>query len=279
MAELVAGLGVPHTPLLWRLMADDVPADLRVVSDEFARFRRLFEAARPDVVVAIGSDHFHAFDHTAMPAFLIGNADHIDGTFPNEQRAFGLPPIEVAGHCGLARALLGHHELAGGFDFAFSNRPRLDHAYVVPFLYLMPGLDIPVVPIHTNTNAPPLPRADRFLALGRHIRAVVDAYPADLRVVVIATGHLAFELGGPAMFQNRSSDPDFDAEAVDLIRRNNLGTAAATFQFDRLLGAGNLTFQVLNFLALGAAMNRPPTTAEGVACRFGHEPFFSWETP
>jgi protocatechuate 4,5-dioxygenase, beta chain len=277
VAELVAGFGVPHTPLLWRLMADDVPRDLRVVSDEFARFRRLFEAARPDVALLIGSDHFHQFDYSAMPAFSIGRADHIAGTFPNEERSFGLPRVELPGHCGLARALLGHHELAGGFDFSFSNRPHLDHAYVVPLLYLMPGLDIPVVPIHTNTNAPPLPPVRRFLDLGRHIRAAIEAYPADLRVVAIATGHLAFELGGPATFQGRSSDPAFDTEAIDLIRRSDLGVAADTFVFDRLLAAGNLTFQVLNFLTLSAAMDRSPTTAEGVACRFGHEPFFSWE--
>ncbi len=279
MAEVVAAYGVPHTPLLWRLMGQDPPPDLRVVADEFARFRRLVAAARPDVIVMIASDHFHQFDHSAMPAFCVGRADHLVGTFPNEERSFGLPRVELPGHCGLAGAILGHHELAGRFDFAFSNRPHLDHAYVLPLLYLVPGLDIPVVPIHTNTNAPPLPPARRFLDLGRHIRATVEAYPADLRVVVIATGHLAFELGGPAMFQNRSSDPDFDVEAVDLFRRGELETAADTFGFDRLLGAGNLTFQVLNFLALGAVMNSPPTTAEGVACRFGHEPFFSWETP
>lgn len=277
MAEIVAAFGVPHTPLLWRVLNADVPEDLTGVAEEFTRFRHLLEAARPDVVVLVGSDHFHQFTHEAMPAFLIGNADHIAGTFPSEERSFGLPTIEVPGHHGLARALLGHRELAGGFDFAFSNRPRIDHAYVVPLLYLIPGMNIPIVPIHTNTNAPPLPSAKRFVELGRHIRSAVEAYPPDLRVAVVATGHLAFELGGPRHFLGRSPDPAFDERAVGWIRDADLDAAVAGSGFDGLIAAGNLSFQFLNFLTLVASTDGPPTSAQGIACRFGTEPFFSWE--
>lgn len=279
MAEVVAAFGVPHTPLLWRLIGDDPPPDLRVVADEFARFRRLVADSRPDVIVMIGSDHFHQFDHSVMPAFSVGRADHIEGTFPNEERSFGLPRVELPGHCGLAGAILGHHDLNPSFDFAFTNRPRLDHAYVVPLLYLVPGLDIPIVPIHTNTNAPPLPTARRFVELGRYLRQVIDDYPAGLRVVVLATGHLAFELGGPRQFSGASPDPDFDRVAVDWIRRFELEAAVEATSFDRLFAAGNLSFQYLNLLALAALMGRRPVTAEGVACRFGNEPFFSWGPP
>jgi protocatechuate 4,5-dioxygenase, beta chain len=279
MAEVVAAFGVPHTPLLWRLIGDDPPPDLRVVADEFARFRRLMLDARPDMVVIIGSDHFHQFDHTMMPAFLVGRADRMVGTFPNEERSFGLPRIEVPGHCGLAGAILGHHDLAPGFDFAFSNRPHLDHTYVVPLLYLLPDLGVPVVPIHTNTNAPPLPTARRFVDLGRYLRRVIDGYPADVRVVVVASGHLAFELGGPRQFSGTSPDPAFDRDAVDWIRNFDVETAAEAATFDRLMGAGNVSFQYLNLLALAALMGRRPVTAEGVACRFGNEPFFSWGPP
>ncbi|MDH4119253.1 MAG: extradiol ring-cleavage dioxygenase [Acidimicrobiia bacterium] len=279
MAELAGAFGVPHTPLLWRLMAEEPPPDLRVVADEFARFRALIEEAGPDVIVFVASDHFHQYSHRNMATFAVGKADVIAGTYPNEEASFGLPRIQVPGHPGIARAILGRETLGGRFDFAFSDEPRLDHAYVVPLLYLVPDLSIPVVPIHTNTNAPPLPTARRFTELGVYLREAIEAWPSSERVLVLGTGHLAYELGGPRQFSGESTDPDFDRSAVGWIRDGALTEAVEGCTFDRLLAAGNLSFQFLNFLTLAALSGTRATTAEGVGCRFGNEPFFSWDTP
>lgn len=276
MAELVAALGIPHTPLLWRLMGEDPPPDLAPIKAAFEGASGALADARPDVIVLVGSDHFHEFHHGSMPAFSIGKADRISGTHSNEERVFGLPTIEVPGHPEFASALLGREELAGGFDFAYSDRPHLDHAYVVPLLYLRPGMDIPVVPVHTNTNAPPLPSASRFVELGRHIRTTIDQYPGGLRVAVLATGHLAYELGGPRQFTGESTDPEFDEAAVGWMSSGDLDTAVAHCTFDRFNTAGNLTFQYLNFLTLAAAAGTPASHAAAIACRFGNEPFFTW---
>ena len=276
MAELVAAFGVPHTPLLWRLMGDNPPPDLKPVAERFGQVEALLAQAAPDAIIIVGSDHFHQFHHGQMPAFSIGKADRMTGTYPNEERSFGLPTIEVDGQPGLAEALLGRTQLAGGFDFAFTNRPLLDHAYVVPLLYLRPQLDIPIVPIHTNTNAPPIPTAQRFVELGRHIRATIDSYADPQRVAVIATGHLAYELGGPQQFSGKSTDPAFDEMAVGWMRSGDVVEAATTCTFERLERAGNLTYQYLNFLTLAAATGTPADHAEGIACRFGNEPFFMW---
>lgn len=277
MAEIVAGFGVPHTPLLWRLMAEEIPPDLTDVHQGFTRVRQKLADIAPDVIVMVASDHFHQFSHAAMPALSIGNADVLDGTHPNEVRSFALPTVRIPGHRPLATALLGRETLAGTFDFAFSNRPVLDHAYVVPLLYTRPEMDIPVVPIHTNTNAPPLPPAHRFLELGRHIAHVVHEFDPNLRVVVVATGHLAYELGTASQFQGQSTDPAFDADAVAFMRSDEIDEVAGWATFDRMLRAGNLSFQYLNFLTLAAAMGRPASAAMGVECRFGAEPFFEWD--
>lgn len=276
MAELVCALGVPHTPMLWHLLENDVPPDLTGVALGFDRARAVLSEAEPDVIVMVASDHFHEFNHANMATFSVGKADHIDGTHRNEERSFGLPTVEMPGHPGLAEAIIGRENLAGGFDFSYSNNPHLDHAYVVPLLFLRPEMDIPVVPIHTNTNAPPIPTVKRFVELGRHIRAVLDRYDQGLRVAVIASGHLAYDLGGPNLFLGRSTDPEFDAMATDWIRRGDLDEAEAACTFTRLTEAGNLTFQFLNFLTLAAIAGRPADHAEGVACRFGHEPFYTW---
>lgn len=280
MAELVGAYGVPHTPLLWKMMDGDViPEDLDPINAHFARVRAAIDAAHPDAFVIVASDHFHEFNHANMAAFSIGKADRISGTHPNEERSFGLPTVEVPGHPGLAETILGRESLAGGFDFSYSNDPHLDHAYVVPLLYLRPEMDVPVVPIHTNTNAPPLPLASRFVALGDHIRHAIELHPDPIRVIALASGHLAYELGGPNQFLGRSTDPEFDEMAVGWIRDAALADAASQCTYERFTRAGNLTFQFLNFLTLAAIANRPADDALAIACRFGNEPFFSWDTP
>lgn len=280
MGEIVATFAVPHTPLLWRLLRDPLPDDLTGVADAYSEFRDRVAGMRPDAVIVVASDHFRQYSTANMPGFLVGRAGSMRGTHPNEERAFGLPSVTVSGHRDLAAAVVGHHQLAGGFDFSFSDEPWLDHGFVVPLLYLIPDLDIPVVPVHTNTNAPPLPPARRFHELGRHLRHAVQSHPGPERVVVVASCHLAYELGGPRQFLGASPDPDFDAAVV---RRALAGDARGLIElcsYEGMLAAGNLTFQVLNLLAsLGAAGDRPAGVARAVACRFGNEPFFAWEEP
>jgi aromatic ring-opening dioxygenase catalytic subunit (LigB family) len=277
MAEVVLTLGVPHTPLLWSLMTPPVPADLTGVMAEYTRFRRMLEEARPDTIVLVASDHFRQLMTANMPAFLIGKAARMRGTHPNEEREFGMPSVSVPGDEELARALLGHHELPKGFDFSFSDEPWLDHAFVIPLLYLTPALDVPIVPVFTNCNAPPLPGARRFADLGGYLRSTITAAAIDRRVAVLASGHLAFELGGPRQFLGESPDQEFDEQAVAWMAAGDVEGAVAGTGFDRLNGAGNLTFQVLNFItALAAAGGQPATHASAIPCRFGNEPFFAW---
>lgn len=277
MAEVVLTMGVPHTPLLWRLMRPPVPEDLRGVFTNFERFAGMLRDSAPDVIVLVASDHFRQLLTSNMPAFLIGKAAAMRATHPNEERSFGLPPATVRGDVEMAQDLLGYHELSESFDFAFSDEPWLDHAFMIPLLYLTPGLEIPIVPVLTNTNAPPIPSSRRFADLGVYIRRTVEESGLSRRVAIIGSGHLAYELGGPRQFTGGSSDEAFDARAVEWMAHAAVEEAVAACSFDRLLAAGNLTFQFLNFLTcMTAAGTRPTTMAEGTACRFGNEPFFAW---
>ena len=277
MGEIVLTLGVPHTPLLWNLTKPPVPEDVARVVAEYAHFRSLLADANPDTIVLVASDHFRQLMTINMPAFLIGKAPLMRGTHPNEEREFGIPQVNIPGDPELARVLLGHHELPAEFDFSFSDEPWLDHSFVVPLLYLTPDLEVPVVPVYTNCNAPPLPSAARFAALGDYLRNTINGSALERRVAVVASGHLAFELGGPRQFLGESPDGEFDEKAVSWMERGDLDGAVAGCGFDRLNDAGNLTFQFLNFVtALSAAGGFPATRAAGIACRFGNEPFFAW---
>lgn len=279
MAELVAVLGVQHNPLLWRTMRDPTPEDLERTSENFAAFRRALADARPDALVVLGSDHLRMFKHQNSPAFCIGKAPHYVCTYENEARTFDLDAWEVPGDTELAGWLLGGMELAGGFDFAMSNEWLLDHSYSIPLVYLT-DLDIPVVPIHANANIPPVPPARRFAELGAYLAEAIGAAPFDKRVAVIASGHLATEIGGPRQFLGGDPlDEEFDRQAVAWMRDGDLEGAVAGCSFERLLAAGNVTSQYLLFItALAAAGSRPASFAEGTPSRYAPGPFFLWDT-
>jgi hypothetical protein len=277
VAELVLGLGVPHTPLLWKALAEPIPPDLVPVAEGFQRFRTLLDQAHPDLLVVVGSDHLRAIVTANMPAFLIGKADRIRGTLPSEERSFSLPATLLPGHSRFARGLLGGNQVTEEFDFSYSDEPWLDHSFMVPLLFLRPALDLPVVPLHTNTSAPPIPRPARFLALGRYLSGFVQGWPGPERVALICSGHMAFELGGPRQFQIGSIDPGFDGAALSGLEEGNTAALLELITYQRMLQAGNLSFQFQNFLVgLAAFGERPTSEARTVECRFGNEPFFAW---
>lgn len=279
MAELATVVGVPHNPLLWRTMrADPVPDDLARTHANFSRFAEEIATAGIDVLVVVGSDHLRQFQWGNSPAFCIGKAERFTCTFENEIRTFGLEPWEMIGDPDLAGWLLGDSELQPDLDFAMSNEWVLDHSFTLPAKFLTPDLDVPIVPIHTNANIPPIPRAERYAALGRYLRRRIEAAPFDRRVALIASGHLATEIGGPRQFLGGGSpDQEFDDDAVRWMADGDLDAAVGGCTFERLAAAGNVTGQFLNFVTALAAAGGPASFAEGTVSRFANGPFFRWD--
>lgn len=275
MSELVAVVGVQHNPLLWRTLADPRDDDLVALRDAFAATSQRLLAARPDVLVIFATDHLTQWFYDNMPTFLIGKAPTVPATFPNEEREFGIPERELHGDVDLASWLL-HDCLGRGVDFASSDEYRADHSVLVPLHFLTPAYDIPMVPIFTNCIAPPLPPAHRVFAVGQAVRASIGDCPLPRRVAVLASGHLATEVGGPRHFQG-SPDLDFDAEAVAMVRDGKLSELDRLASFERLRAAGNVSHQFLNFVAaMGVVDGRPATHATAVYSRFATSPFFEW---
>jgi aromatic ring-opening dioxygenase catalytic subunit (LigB family) len=268
----------PHNPLLWRTMVDPIPEDLQGVAANFARIGDAIREERVDVIVEIGTDHVRQFYADNLPAFIVGKADSYHGVYENEVRTFGMQYCEVTGHRELADVITGREVLTEAIDFAVSHEWRLDHGFVIPLQYLTPELDIPVVPIHANATIQPLPSPRRFAVLGEHIRASVESWDSDARVALITSGHMATEIGGPRQFLGSGSpDQDFDDEAVGWMRDGDLEAAIAGCRYDRVMAAGNVTYQYVNVIAALAAMGgRPAELAEATTSRYASSPFFLW---
>jgi aromatic ring-opening dioxygenase catalytic subunit (LigB family) len=260
------------------MRADPVPDDLARTQANFERFAAGIADAEVDSLVVVGSDHLRQFSWANSPAFCIGKAERFTTTFENEIRTFGLEPWEMQGDVELAGWLLGNPELPESFDFSMSNEWVLDHSFTIPAKFLTPTLGIPIVPIHANANIPPLPRAGRFAALGQYLRQAIEAAPFDRNVAVVASGHLATEIGGPRQFLGGGSpDQDFDDAAVGWMATGDLDGAIAGCTFERLAAAGNVTSQFLNFLTGLGAAGGPASFAEGTPSRFANGPFFWWD--
>ncbi|HEX3924883.1 MAG TPA: extradiol ring-cleavage dioxygenase [Streptosporangiaceae bacterium] len=252
MATVAAVIASTHHPFYYRA-STAAGADRPPFADEWVAkigaFRETLTRARPDVLVMVGSDHFHQLWLDNMPQFLIGKAPFYNGNFYNEEREFGLPRMLLRGDEDLSAFLL-RGGIDEGFDLAFSNELRVDHSVTCPIITLRPDADLPIVPVYTNIFAPPMPQPKRFVQLGQALRRLIEAWPSDQRVAIIGTGHLSLELGGPRQFGPHGPDPEFDRKAVNWIATGDLDSALAEVSLDSLWQPGNATHGFMDFMLM-----------------------------
>ncbi|MFI9383838.1 2,3-dihydroxyphenylpropionate 1,2-dioxygenase [Kutzneria sp. NPDC052558] len=182
MSELVGLVALSHSPFATLMPPSDVDAPGGAFLAAAERVRRAVAALRPDAVVVIGPDHFHANFYDAMPPFVLGVEEAVGfGDFASREG-----PLPVAGELawsvrdGLA---------AAGFDLSLSYSLTVDHGVVQS--YDMVVGDVPMVPLVVNTAAPPLPSMPRCLELGRALGRVLRAAPFPGRVLIVASGGLS----------------------------------------------------------------------------------------
>jgi protocatechuate 4,5-dioxygenase beta chain len=211
-----------------------------------------------------------------IPPFLIGKAPVAQGPFPHEARVHKLSEYRTDIDQDLARTLL-RGGLERGVDFAFSDEFIVDHAFTMPLELIRPEMDIPIVPIFTNTIALPLPPAQRFYDIGFTLRAIIDDLAAAKRVAVIASGHTSLDVGGPKT--NQSVDPEFDRQMMAAIANGDVEAAIKGAAFERMFAAGNQTPGFLNFILLfGLVRGRPASYTALNPCRYAASPFMTWES-
>ena len=279
MAELSAVLATTHHPFY--LKATTAPPEERMPqADEWKRkveaYRETLTAAKPDILVMVGADHFHQFFSDNYPAFLIGKQPTYDAIFYNEEREFGIPPYVLDGHEELSGFML-QGLLDRGFDFSVSHELKLDHSIICPIITTRPDADLPVVPIYTNIFAPPLPSPKRFWQLGRAIRSIIDEYPSDLRIAAVGSGHLSLELGGPRQFGETGPDPVFDRKAIDWLAAGDIDAILENVTHESMAGAGNATHGFMDLiLMMGIAGAIPASYVDELDLFHTREMYMTW---
>jgi len=254
MAELVLGIGVPHTPYFPQMVEEE--GKLSRIGSLFRQVSERLEAAAPDLIVFLDSDHLVNFFYNNMPAFCVGLADEAEGPHETSRQ---MPWYKVKMNQQFARKLL-RYGLESGYDLAAAEELRLDHSILVPLHFLTPRMDIPIVPLFINGLAHPLPRARRCHALGRSLRRFIDRWPGKERVAVVASGSFSLEVGGPQMGW---IDQEWMTMVVELIRQGNAAELVRRATARRMLKAGNTGGELLNWIALlGAVENSSPSFIE-----------------
>lgn len=203
MAKIVAGIGASHTTLMntkWDTVAHLPKA--HAFRDALGAASTMLGDVGTDIAIIIGSNHFRGHWLDLMPSFAIG-VDEIDSSGEH-----GTPSGLQTGAPEHALSI-ANHLLDDGFDLAFSTRLGIDHGISHAIQYLTKENEIPIVPIMVNCFAPPLPRLNRCLALGRALAGAVKALPDDINVSIIASGGLSHKLPFPDWRSPKSDNDDF----------------------------------------------------------------------
>ena len=214
MARIVGAIATSHTPTIGfavdgRKQQDPV---WKPIFDAYAPITAWLSAQRPDVLFIVYNDHVTSFFFDHYSAFCLGIGEEYavadEGGGPRK-----LPPIRRTDRSRAISAVTSCDE----FDMSFFQDKPLDHGCFSPLSMLLPhdgqGWAMPIVPLQVGVLQFPVPSAKRCFRLGQSLRAAIESYPEDLKVVLVATGGLSHQVHGERCGFN---NPPWDHRLMDL---------------------------------------------------------------
>jgi hypothetical protein len=265
------------TPEVWEDNWQRCQAALTRLSEDFRR-------ADPDVALIIGDDQRELFTETNQPPMAVSGAprmttgllDDHDSEFLKEAARSYLMDAEFTfdGHAALAEDLV-RGLIDEGFDIGWmSAAPAgtgFGHAYGFPIHRFLQPAAARVIPFMLNTYYPPnQPTPRRCFELGRALRAVAAASPADARIAILASGGLSHFV----------VNEELDRQVLGAIASKD-GAALCDLPV-ALLNSGSS--EIRNWITVAGAMEGRPVdwseyvpvvrSAAGTGCGMG---FLSWQ--
>lgn len=166
------------------------------------KLRDLLQRASPDVLVVVGDDQHENFLDDNMPVFCVYRGSSLKPVKRDVRRPWRADHDErvLAIDSFKSSPELAEHIIPylinEGFDVASSNKLKpevgLGHAFTAIYTQIMPDGQIPIVPFMVNTFFPPnQPTPSRCYALGTALRKAIEAWDANKRVGIIASGGLS----------------------------------------------------------------------------------------
>ena len=216
-SRIVGGIGLSHVPSVGPAFDRGKQQDpaWKPLFDAYVPVREWLAKLKPDVAIVVYNDHVAEFTFDRYPTFALGAADR----YPIADEGFGTRPLpEIPGDAEFSIHLceeLVHRE----FDLTVCQELGVEHGFLVPMNLCFPhginkggtaGWPVKSVPLQVNVVQHPLPTALRCYKLGKALKAAVESYPGNLKVVVMGTGGMSHQLQGKRFgFMNEKFDQWF----------------------------------------------------------------------
>ncbi|MGB5079978.1 MAG: protocatechuate 3,4-dioxygenase [Burkholderiales bacterium] len=204
------------------------------VQEAMRRLRGEIAASKLDALIVVGDDQHELFQDSHMPAIGVYYGESIRNAARHNARRFNWPEewynraqmrrfedeSDAIYPCHRPLAL---HLIEGlverEFDVAavagLDETQSEGHAYSFVHRWYLKGEGasmIPVVPIFVNTYHPPnQPHPRRCERFGRTLKALIEGYPEDIRIGLIASGGLSHFM----------VEEDLDRAVIDALRRRD----------------------------------------------------------
>lgn len=221
---LTLGLAASYAPAMFRepaewgkvhdwLVADVAqPPELAketpdLLEEHAGRVRRAFDAlreslaqARAEALVVLASDTGRVFTGVQVPQMCTFLGDEFWGSTRFSELGEPADGDIIRLRCSPGLAAFVQRELVTkGFDMSYSQNLKplgqpdygSSPAFVEPARALFSNLDIPIVPIHINTQVTPAPSGHRCYAFGQAVAEVLQERPE--RIALLAAGGLSHD--------------------------------------------------------------------------------------
>lgn len=263
MAKLVAAGAVSHTALMIRAKDKAPNEQAENVFHAFSELGRRLKEKKVDTLIVLSSDHVKTFFVDNMPSICIGIGDKGEGWGDA-----GVPQYDVNLDQSLAMHLLSYG-LENSFDLSSSYDMKLDHGFIAPLHYLMPKMDIPIVPVFINSATLPISPMKRMYSFGEMLAQAITEWGEDKRVAIIATGGLSHWVAVPRMGEIAE---EFDLRFIDQLLKNQNEEIQRLRNEEILEEAGNGALEIRCWVAVAGAV---PDKKRELLC---YEPVTEWAT-
>jgi protocatechuate 4,5-dioxygenase, beta chain len=254
MGRIVGGIGLSHVPSIGPVVdrgRTQEPA-WKPLFEAYVRVRDWLAKIKPDVAIVVYNDHGADFTFDKYPTFALGVAER----YAIGDEGFGKRPLpEVIGDAELsthlAQALVYEHE----FDLTLCQELAVEHGFLVPMNLCFPhgadGWPVRAIPLQVNVIQHPLPTARRCYRLGQALRAAVETFPEDLKIVVMGTGGMSHQLQGKRFgYMNEK----FDQWFLDQLESDPEALARITHQ-EIMEQAGAEAVELIMWLTMRGAVS------------------------
>jgi aromatic ring-opening dioxygenase catalytic subunit (LigB family) len=260
MATVVGSIGLTHNPTYPALIAKNGPDYAPGLA--YARLRQELTSLKPDAIVIFDTDHLNTFFLNNLPIFAIG----VDDGFAGPCDEVPLVPHYSAPSDRAFASHLRAEAVAAGFDLALVQAFEADHSVFVPLHFLTPEMNIPIIPIFISghnhfarEHMSAMPSARRCFELGQSIRKAIERWPQAMRVVTVGSGAISLDVHGtkiaPGLFVG-VPDPNWVERVHKHLNDNTVTDLVNETTPARLRSAGNVSGEILNWIAMIGSANR-----------------------